>query len=233
VSTLTLSRISKVDRKITVIDENKERLDNLLNSGKGFVAVTGHLGHWEIMVVDFAFRGIPLSAVVKPLHNGHLSDHIVRTRSASGLNIIFTSKRTQREVIKRLNGGEVVVFVADQDARQFGTFVDFFGRPASTHRGPAMFALRTGLPMLPVFTYWEEGVTHRAIYGEPIYPPENPPDTDLAIQEMTQAFTRQLEALARRVPEQYFWVHKRWKTKPEMLKAKRLRRAGLAQSEAD
>ena len=225
-------RVNTVKAGLIVEEEHPERLATLLREHPGFLAVTGHLGSWEIGATHFAYAGIKLTALVKPLHNGYLNEYIVRSRKESGLKILFTSNLLSTAVTERINRDEVVVLVSDQDAREFGTFVEFFGRLTSTPRGPAMFALRTNRPILPVFTTRVRGNLHRMHYGEPIFPPEGG-DVDAAVQQITQAYTRELEALIRRFPDQYFWFHDRWKTPPEKLRAKRRRRAGLEAPVAD
>ncbi len=215
-------------QSIFVAEEGREHRDWILSLNRGFVVATGHLGNWELMGAHFAAEGLKICVVAKPLHNGYLNDHIVRSRGRVGLHVILTGRETSQEAIERIRAGEIVTFLPDQDAREFGTFVEFLGRPASTHRGAAMCAIRAGVPMFPVFSVRERGIHHRILCGEPIMPPESPEDIDRAVQEMMQAFTRQLAAAIRRFPEQYFWLHRRWKTRPEMVRPKRRRRAGLA-----
>ncbi|MBN1476301.1 lysophospholipid acyltransferase family protein [Candidatus Sumerlaeota bacterium] len=224
---LFISRGSAIRRGVTFTEEGQERRDALLAEGKGFITVTGHMGSWELMGMHFAHEGHPITVLAKPLHNGYLNRHVTRSRARSGLEVIFTGTDMSRQISERLGRGKILCFLADQDSRQFGTFVEFMGRPASTPRGPAMYALRAGCPLFPVFTFRERGLRHRVIFGEPIRPPSDPINTDQAIQEMMQAYTRQLEAVIRRQPEQYFWVHRRWKTRPEDIRPKRRKRAGL------
>lgn len=225
--TCFMGRISSTDQSKIFIEENEAVLERMPDVNHGLIVMMGHMGSWELMGAHFAQRDYRISAVAKPLHNPYYNEHLTKSRAKAGVEILFTATDELREIPDRLNRGEVVSFLCDQDARQFGTFVDFLGRPASTHRGPAMHSLRTGKPILPMFTIRERGATHRIIYGEPIFPPEAPEDIDIAVRDLTQAFTRQLEAVVRRYPDQYFWIHRRWKTQPEDLKPKRRKRAGL------
>jgi KDO2-lipid IV(A) lauroyltransferase len=225
---LHIPRLDTVKRGLVSDQAGFERVERLISEHGGFVVFTGHLGSWELGGAHFARRGLPISAIAKPLHNGYLNDYIRRTREGAGLRIFFTSRDLRHEMIEGLRRGEIVTLLADQDARQFGVFVEFFGRPASTPRGPAMYALRAGKPILPVFIVRTRGIHHRILYGEPICPSSDPPDFDRAVQELTQASVRQLEEAVRAHPDQYFWLHRRWKTQPSMLKPKRHRRAGLA-----
>ncbi|UCH85084.1 MAG: lysophospholipid acyltransferase family protein, partial [Candidatus Latescibacterota bacterium] len=101
-----------------------------------------------------------------------------------------------------------------QDARHHGIFVDFFGRPASTVRGPAVFAIRRDCPIVPCFLIREGCDRHRAVFERPLWPDERLSGRE-AVRELTQRFTMLLEDYVRKYPEQYFWTHRRWKTKPE------------------
>jgi KDO2-lipid IV(A) lauroyltransferase len=207
--------------------EGLEHFHQVIAEGKGMVAVSGHFGAWELLGAHFAHRGHPFTAVAQPIHNGFIHDHIVRTRETIGIDLLYTGQRNSDEITRLLRSGGIVAFAADGDARQHGTFIDFLGHPASTPRGPAMYSLRTGAPILPMFCALLRGRDHRIIVWEPIYPPEDPPDLDHAVQELTQAYTAALESMIRQYPEQYFWFHRRWKTRPEAIKRKRRRRAGL------
>jgi KDO2-lipid IV(A) lauroyltransferase len=227
-------RVGWSSEAVTALDftvEGQEHADALIaarDAGEGgFIVVSGHMGSWETMGVLVAEQ-VPLSAIAKPLHNEYLNDHISRSRAGAKLQIIFTLRVKVREISERIRKGEVVVFVADQDERQFGTFVNFMGQPTSTARGPAMMALRTGRPILPCYTYRLKGHRHQIVIFPPIWPPDSPEVVDQAVQAMTQEFTERLESIVRLRPEQYFWIHRRWKTRPEHLKIKRHRRAGLA-----
>ncbi|MDH3224235.1 MAG: lysophospholipid acyltransferase family protein, partial [Gemmatimonadota bacterium] len=107
-----------------------------------------------------------------------------------------------------------VGILGDQDARKAGIFVDFFGRPASTARGPAVLSLRAGAPLVLAVAIREEGAKPRySVYFEPLDQPRTG-NLDRDVATLTQAYTHRLEAFIRRYPEQYFWLHRRWKTPP-------------------
>jgi KDO2-lipid IV(A) lauroyltransferase len=231
---LNIPRLNAGSRGIVFTVDGQDHLDEVLaerrETGQGFIVVTGHIGSWELAACHIAREGLPFTALGKPVHNPTVNRHLADTRAGVGLKVMFTRRAQFTEIVKRLRDGEIITVAADQDDRQFGTFVDFLGRPASTPRGPAMCALRSGRPILPVFTVRERGLHHRIIHCPAIRPPESPEDVDRAVQELTQAYTRELEALVRRWPEQYLWLHRRWKTRPESVKARRRRRAGLPQA---
>lgn len=203
------SRISDVIAGI----EGEEHYKRL--SGKPFIVLTAHIGNWELMGAYFTSRGESLTVLAKPLHNPFINQMIVKIRSRAGLEIISTRESNPlKPVLKALKTGRCVCFLADQDARKSGIFVNFFNKPASTFTGPALFSIRTGLPILPVFDVRLEDNRHKIIFHPPIMPQENSLNRNQAMREITQAHARILENMIRKYPDQYFWFHRRWKSKP-------------------
>lgn len=188
-----------------------EALRAALAAGKGAVLATGHLGNWEIGGAALAVRGIPLDAVAQPQENPLFDAALERMRSGLGMQVIDRRRATPL-ALRSLRRGRVVAFVADQDARGHGVFVPFFGRPASTHRGPALLALRTGAPVFVGTALRLPGGRYRIELDR--VDPALADDPEEAIRRITAAFTARLEKAARRAPEQYFWLHRRWKTPP-------------------
>lgn len=214
-------------RHTTFTVHGDEHLARLRVRREGFIVVTGHVGNWELMGAHFARGGLPLHVIARPLHNDYIDRHVVKTRREAGLRVIPSHGVPIHDLAQLIRRGAVVVFVFDQDARQHGTFVEFLGRLASTPRGAALLALRTRCPILPAYALRQRGSRHEIYLFPPLIPLESPPDIDRAVQALTQRFTRCLEAVVRRAPEQYFWLHDRWKTPPAMVRPKRRRRAGL------
>jgi len=188
-----------------------EALEPAIARGRGVVMVTAHLGNWELGGASLAVRGIGVDAVVQRQRNRLVDREIVRTREALGVRII-DRRHASRLVLPALRAGRVVGFVADQDAGRNGVFVPFFGSPASTHRGAALFAIRADAPLFV-------GVAVRMADGRydcravEIVTDRSGP-LDEAILRITAAFTKQIEDEVRTAPEQYFWLHRRWKTRP-------------------
>ncbi|HKJ93482.1 MAG TPA: lysophospholipid acyltransferase family protein [Longimicrobiales bacterium] len=181
-----------------------------LDEGNGVVVVTGHLGNWEIGGSALAVRGIPIDGVAQQQSNPLFEALLQQARDRLGMRIIERS-RASREALRSLRAGRLVAFVADQDGRGSGVFVPFMGRPASTHRGPALMALRTGAPMFFGSALRTLGGYHVRLV--PVEADRSGP-TDEAVRRLTAAFTAVLEEQVRRMPGQYFWQHKRWKTRP-------------------
>ena len=181
--------------------------------GHGLLAVTGHLGNWEIAGAAAAARGLPVGGVVRRQRNRLFDEELVRSRTRLGIRTIPRSG-APRDVLGSLRNNEAVALVADQDAGGSGIFVEFLGSPASTARGPALFALRTGAPLFGVASVAVPGTPRRyQVHIEELVQ-ERTGGLDEDIRRLTQAHADFLTRWVRRVPEQYFWVHKRWKTQP-------------------
>jgi Kdo2-lipid IVA lauroyltransferase/acyltransferase len=182
-------------------------------AGKGAIVVTGHFGNWEVGGAALAARGIPLDVVAQRQRNPLFDAELNRNRARMGMTVI-ERREAPRRVLRSLRAGRVVAIVGDQNVRRGGVFVDFFGRPASTARGTAIFALRTGCPIFMAVVRREPGLPQR--YRVSLDPVEFTPTGDMEEDavRLTAAHTRHLEAQIRRAPEQYFWQHRRWKTRP-------------------
>lgn len=192
--------------------EGLERLQEALGGGRGVVLVTGHLGNWEIGGAALAVRGVPMDVVAQRQSNPLFDRLVVETRERLGLRVIPREQAT-RQGLRSLRAGRVVALVADQDANQAGAFVPFFGRLASTHRGPAMLALRTGAPLfVGLGMIRTPAGGYRARIEEVVVDREG--EVGDVVERLTAAFTARLEAGVRAAPEQYFWQHRRWKSSP-------------------
>lgn len=176
--------------------------------GRGAVIVTGHLGNWELAAAFLAASGIPLRAVVKRQRNRRFDRRLSALREAVGVEPVYMEEAARRAG-QILGGGRPLAMVADQDARSRGVFVTFMGRPASTFRGPARLALEHGAPLLFGALLREEG-GYRAVLERVETPPRGPG----AVRALTAEWMQRLEAQVRLRPEQYFWFHRRWKTRP-------------------
>jgi len=190
-----------------------ENLDWVLRNGKGAVLVAGHFGNWELMGAFLAQKGYPVSFLVGRQKNRLVDDLMNRYRECMGIKLIHMGVAV-RGVIKALRSNEWVAMLADQDAHREGVFVDFMGRKASNHQGPAVFALRTGSPILFGSAIRRPDGKHLMVAellrfeGLTEVTPEN-------IRTVTQAYTALLEKKVREYPDHWFWMHRRWKTAPE------------------
>lgn len=198
--------------RITGLEIIREAID----AGTGVVLVTGHLGNWELSAASLAARGIPVDVVMQRQSNPLADEAINANRRRLGLNPI-DRREAPRKGLRTLRNGGLLGFVADQDARSGGVFVPFFGRPASTHRGPALLALRTGAPLIAGTCIRTQGGTYDAV-ATPILASRDG-DPDEAVERMTAAYTAVFEAAIRQAPEQYLWQHRRWKSSPSTASA--------------
>ena len=182
--------------------------------GKGVVVVTGHLGNWEMGGAWLAAGGLPLEAVVQVQRNRRFDEDLRNVRREVGL-VTIPKQEAPRGVLRALRAGHAVALVADQNVTRGGIFVEFFGRLAATARGPAVFALRTGAPLwVGAAIRGKEGGTRYRICLEPIeFSATGDAETD--IRRLTEAYTAVLESWIRADADQYFWHHKRWKTRPD------------------
>jgi Kdo2-lipid IVA lauroyltransferase/acyltransferase len=189
--------------------ENWAAVDTALALGRGLIVLTGHIGNWELGGAYLAARGVPLDAVARGMQNPLFDAYLTRTRERIGMRVVHDADAV-RHVPRALRDGRAVAFLFDQGAVGLAsTWVPFFGRMAKTPRGPAVFALRLDAPM--VFGAAIRQPSGRfAISFEPV-------DTvrtghrDADVDAMVAAYTAALERWVRRVPEQYFWHHRRWK----------------------
>jgi len=186
---------------------------------KGLIVVTGHLGNWELGGAYLAARGLPIHAVARYMANPLFDRYLTRTRERIGMTIVHDDEAVRR-VPRALRRGDAVAFLIDQGAVGLAsTWVPFFGRLAKTPRGPAVFALRLGAPI--VF-----GVAIRQPSGRfrLSFEPIDTSDTgnlEADVERIVAEYTTVLERWVRRAPEQYFWHHRRWKhqrpnTPPEL-----------------
>lgn len=179
--------------------------------GRGVIFAVGHLGNWEIAAAAMAARGYPIVAIAKRAANPLFYERIMAARLRMGIEII-DFHNASRPTLRALRDGKMVAFAADQHAGRAGLWVPFFGRPASTFRGPALMALRTGAPMYLAAPLRVKDGTYD-LHLERI---DTTPTGDMAadVLRVTAEYSRRLEAAVRAEPGQYLWHHRRWRTPP-------------------
>lgn len=190
-------------------------VEGAVREGRGVILLSAHIGNWEIGGAALVARGFPIDVVVARQRNELFDRYLTRSRERLGFGIIPRSEG-RRGVLAALREGRLAGILGDQDARRAGVFVDFFGHPASTARGPALLALRSGALVVTLFAVRLPGWRPR--YHVCLEALEEGAGTDggraARVAAMTQGFTTRIEEYVRRYPEQYFWLHKRWKTPP-------------------
>jgi KDO2-lipid IV(A) lauroyltransferase len=194
-------------------------LDRLLDGGP-IIMLTGHFGNWEMAGYLFGIFGFPPNSVYRPLDNPFLDRYIRSFRERTGQTLI-PKKGGYDQMLAILKEGRVLSFIADQDAGEKGMFVDFFGRPASTHKAIALLAIEHHAPILVGYAR-RIGPGFRYEVGcEEMIEPGDLTGTSEDVRLLTQRFTSALERIVRRDPEQYLWLHRRWKHQPRPKRAKR------------
>ena len=181
---------------------------DLLLRGKGLVTVSGHLGNWELMgaAIATAMRQ-PFTVAAVRQSNPYIDRFITRQRKGMGMRVAG-SKAAMKLLLKALKDKEAIGLVADQNAGRDAVFVEFFGRIAATHPGPAQLALKFGAPLLV-------GAAIRIAPGKfKVLARQVEIKKDDTVESLTQRHVRILESFIRQYPEQYFWLHRRWKTRP-------------------
>jgi len=189
-------------------------LDETLAEGRGAVLLTGHFGNWEWFGGFLSRLGYPVSFLVKEQHNKAADRVMNRIRAQSGAEIIYLGMAV-REVLRALRRNRFVAIVGDQDAGPGGVMVDFFGRPTSTAQGAALFALRTGAPVLFGYGIRSKDGKHR-FFGERLQVDRQAGTEQEAVRALLQEYSCRLESAIRARPENWFWMHRRWKSSPQL-----------------
>lgn len=194
------------------------RIVDAMLTGRPLLIVTGHFGNWEIAGYALGLFGFKTHAIARPLDNPYVDDFLRRFRENTGQKILAKNGDFER-IQDVLQDGGVLATLADQDAGPRGVFVDYFGRPASTHKAVAIMAMEYNVPMIVAGTPFHDGKYHVHL-SELIDTPALAKEPD-AIRGITQRFTSDLERIVREHPEQYFWLHRRWKHQPPEKKKKK------------
>ncbi|MDQ3997815.1 MAG: lysophospholipid acyltransferase family protein, partial [Gemmatimonadota bacterium] len=201
-------------RVLDLFDEadNWEAVERAREGGSGILFVTGHLGNWELAGAYVAGRGIPVDAIARNQANPLFDRYLTRTRERIGMRIV-PDERAVAQVPRAIRAGRAVAMLTDQETVGLAsTWVPFFGRPAKTPRGPAVFALRLNAPLIFGCALRQPGGRYRMSFEE--IPVERTSDLDADVDRIVAAYTATLERWVRRAPAQYFWHHRRWKYPP-------------------
>ena len=192
--------------------DNYDVVEAARRLGRGLIFVTGHLGNWELAGSYVAARGVPLDVVARRMSNPVFDRYLTETRSRIGMHVVYDIDAVRRTP-RSLREGRGVAFLADQGVLGLAsTFVPFFGRPAKTPRGPAVFALRLDVPVVFGVALRQPSGKYRLVF-EPVKV-EKTGDRDRDIDAIVAGYTATLERWVRRYPEQYFWHHRRWRRQP-------------------
>jgi KDO2-lipid IV(A) lauroyltransferase len=197
-----------------VVYEGFEHFVEARTRGRGTIFLTLHMGAWELSPVAHALYGHPLTFLTRPIDNPGVDRLITHYRTLAG-NTILARSNAVREILRALRRNEAVGFLIDQNTiRSEGVFADFFGIPAATTPGVATLAARTGAAVLPAYIRWERERRIHVLHFAPLVDLVSTGDRDADAAANTQKFNQILEGFVRQAPDQWLWIHKRWKTRP-------------------
>jgi KDO2-lipid IV(A) lauroyltransferase len=194
--------------------EMSEFVRLVIEQKRGLICLTGHFGNWEVTAYTMGAVGFPAYAVARPLDNPYVNDFILGVRQGPGM-IILEKKGAGQQLAEILQAKGIIGVVADQDAGGKGIFVDFFGRPASTYKSIGLLAMQCQVPIAVMFGRRLDEEFHFEVGCQRIIYPEEWADKEDPLRWITQEYTKALEDVIRTAPEQYLWVHRRWKHRPK------------------
>lgn len=206
-----LNLAARLDEYVTIsgVAETREALAQ----GKGLLMISGHVGNWELSGIAVSLRVAPVVSVARPLDNALLGRHLLAIRQAWNQRII-DKRGALRGMSRTLKARGLVGVLIDQNAGRDGVFVDFFGRKASTTGSVAALALRMGCPVVPASSYRVgSGFRYHVALGKPLELVRTG-DRERDVRENTAMFTKCIERFIRQHPEQWLWLHRRWKAQP-------------------
>lgn len=205
--------LKKGTRYIDFPSRERSILEEALKEGRGAVLATGHLGNWELFAASLGTWYRPFYVIARPSYHQRITDFISRFRLSNGVHEVLRGERELwQKMINVLKEGNMIGILGDVDTKVPGAFVDFFGRKAHTATGTAALALQTGAPLLSVFCIRTKEKRYRLVVKrvEPVRTGDNIADVEGLTAELAQI----TESHIRRWPEQWIWMHKRWKTRP-------------------
>ncbi|MEO2055842.1 MAG: lysophospholipid acyltransferase family protein [Nitrospira sp.] len=210
---LTLRRIESL---VTI--EGEEYLKEAKSNGKGTVLITGHIGNWELMAAALSLRGYRLHVIAAPLYDPRIDELIIRLRSKFNIETISRgSPSSSKKILGVLRKKEILGLLIDQDTQVNGVFVNFFNQKAYTPAGAAQLALKSGAATITCFVTRLPNDRHKITINKPITLVRSD-DNKKDIEVNTAIFTAKIEEHIKQYPEQWVWMHRRWKTQPPAAK---------------
>jgi len=213
---LRLTRQTKQQVLESCLVSGEENLRRALAGGRGVLAITGHIGSWELLAAYLSDKGYSLSVIARKLSNDACNRMLIELRQKHGIES-FHRGNTAIAGYRTLKRGEILGMLIDQNINTDGVMAPFFGRPAWTPIGPAVFALRSGAAVVPMSIHMQSGGTHQiTILPELEHPPEGMPERERQ-ETLTKDMTASIEQLVRLYPQQWVWFHDRWHVRKERL----------------
>lgn len=207
---LWMPQFSEKTFKKWIVVKGFEKYQKAMGEGKGVFLLTLHMGAWELMTATNQVLKIPIHVITKKFKAKGLNQVWVNMRKAKGIKLIEEEKTTF-QILRAIRGGECVGFILDQFmGPPVGVLTTFFGRPTGTPAALALFAGRTQAPVVPVYNYRRSDGSLEIVFEDPI-PFMEQGSTEKNISFMTQIYTNKIEDIVRKHPEQWMWLHRRWK----------------------
>lgn len=208
-------RYTRQNAQQIAIYEGFENFDAALKAGKGVLLLTGHFGAWEIGSFVHSLNGYPIKIVVRDLDNARVDALVKRYRTMHG-NETIDNREFLRGLLSAMRGNETVGILMDTNMTPpQGVFVDFFGTAACTAAGMARVALKTGATVVPAYTLWDRDLKKYKICFDSPLKTIDTGDVASDVTANTARYNAALEGIVRRHPDQWLWIHRRWKTRPE------------------
>ncbi|MFQ5543780.1 MAG: lysophospholipid acyltransferase family protein [Nitrospiria bacterium] len=211
---LNLHRLTPERVQSLISIEGEEYLQEAVNRGEGTILVTGHIGNWELLAAGLCIRGHRIHAIAAPILDHRIDEWIVQLRSRLKVETISRgAPSSSRKILSVLRRQEILGLLIDQDAKVDGVFVNFFNKKAYTPAGAAQLALRKGVTTMMCFVTRLPGDRHHITIQKPIHLIRTG-DGEKDIEMNTALFTSRIEEQIKQYPDQWVWMHRRWKTKP-------------------
>jgi KDO2-lipid IV(A) lauroyltransferase len=216
VEVLFTTRLVRLDTwsRYVELENFRDVLALLLRRDQGLILLTAHYGNFEILGYVLALLGFPTSSIARPLDNKYISDWLFGVRERLGQKVIIKKGATE-EVVQVLDQKGAVGFVADQNAGSKAIFVDFFGRKAATYKSIGLVAMQYEVPIVVGYARRLRDRFHFQVGAQDIIYPDDWKRQDNPLHYITQRYTSAIENFIRKDPSQYWWVHRRWKTRPK------------------
>ncbi|MFH1997013.1 MAG: lysophospholipid acyltransferase family protein [Candidatus Omnitrophota bacterium] len=199
---------SNIGRKVAI--ENRQYLDEALDSGRGVIVITAHFGNWELIASTFRLNGYEGAVIGRRIYFKKYDDLLNRLRRSTFVEVIYRDE-SPKKILKVLKKNGIIGILADQDVDSVdGVFIDFLGKSAFTPSGPVQLARVSGAKLIPCVNI-RDGVRHRIVFEEPL----ELETTDDKVRDLivnTEKWSKVIERYIREYPEQWVWMHKRWKT---------------------
>ncbi|MBU0991475.1 MAG: lysophospholipid acyltransferase family protein [Proteobacteria bacterium] len=196
-----------LEKRIKILDTS--HIEKALLKGKGLIVICGHYGNFDLMAIAQSIAGFDTYIITKKIRNKSINEYWQKIREDKGVKFL-PKKKSLFAILRLLKQNKIIGMIFDQHmGGNKGVNVNFFNRPASTMKAVAMIAVKTGTPVVPVFNWREDGIHY--LTSGPEIPLVTGSTKDETVLFSTQKFNDVIEAFIRQHPEQWIWVHKRWK----------------------